>query len=261
MTRPIRPHPVPAEHYVTLDEKSGFIQALFDDTAHHYDRINRLFALGLGGWYRRRTIRQCGLRPEMRLLDVAIGTGLTARAALRVAGNDLDVIGLDVSRSMLAEAQRALKLPLIQGSAEQLPVADASVDFVSMGYALRHVSDLACAFQEFWRVLRPGGTLLLLEIGRPNRRVQYRLAAWYLGRAVPLLCRSLMPRTRSAALMRYFWDTIEHCVPPHVIVDQLVASGFTGVGCETSLGLFRSYRARKPDQGSVETRWNVLLSP
>jgi len=215
---------------------------------------------GLGGWYRRRTLRQSGLRPGMRLLDVAIGTGLIARAALRVTGNDVDVIGLDVSQSMLAEAQRALKLPLIHGSAEQLPVADASVDFVSMGYALRHVSDLSCAFQEFWRVLRPGG-VLLLEIGCPDGSVQYRLAAWYLSRVVPLLCRCLMPRTWSATLMRYFWETIEHCVPPQVIVDQLVAGGFIGVECDTSLGLFRGYGARKPDQGSVDTRWKVLLSP
>jgi demethylmenaquinone methyltransferase/2-methoxy-6-polyprenyl-1,4-benzoquinol methylase len=253
VTGPIRPHPLLAEHYVTLDEKPGFIQLLFDDTARNYDCINRLFALGLGGWYRRRILRQSGLRPGVRLLDVAIGTGLIARAALRVTGY-VDVIGLDVSQSMLAEARRALNLPLIQGSAEQLPVANESVDFVSMGYALRHVSDLSCAFQEFWRVLRPGGALLLLEIGRPDGELQHRLAAWYLGRVVPLLCRCLMPRTRSATLMRYFWDTIEHCVPQQVIVDQLVASGFIGVECDTSLGLFRGYSARKADQDSVDTR-------
>jgi demethylmenaquinone methyltransferase/2-methoxy-6-polyprenyl-1,4-benzoquinol methylase len=261
MTSPIRPHPILTEHYATLDERPGYIQALFDDTARHYDRMNSLFALGSGAWYRRRALRRSGLRPGMRLLDIAVGTGMVARAALRVTANRLDMIGLDVSQGMLAETRRTLTVPLIQGSADQLPVADASVDFVSMGYALRHVADMACTFREFWRVLRPGGTLMLLEITRPDGRVRHRLAEWYLGCVVPLLCRFFMPRTRSATLMRYFWNTIEHCVPPFVILDQLSANGFVEVGCETSFGLFCTYSARKPDQDSVDTRWNVLLSP
>ena len=70
-----------------------------------------------------------------------------------------------------------------------------------------------------------------------------------------------MPQTKSATLMGYFWDTIENCVAPDVILDQLAASGFVQVDCETDLDLFCAYSARRPDQGSVETRWNVLLSP
>ena len=101
---------------------------------------------------------------------------------------------------------------MIRGNAERLPMADASFDFVTVGYALRHVTDLASAFQEFRRVLRPGGTLLLLEIARPQGLIRRRLVKWYLGRMVPLLCRWLMPQTKSATLMGYFWDTIENCV-------------------------------------------------
>jgi demethylmenaquinone methyltransferase/2-methoxy-6-polyprenyl-1,4-benzoquinol methylase len=246
MMEPIRPHPLLSEHYVTLDARSGYVQALFDSTACHYGRIDQLFALGSGGWYRRRALQSGGLRPGMRLLDIAIGTGLVARAALQATANRADVFGLDISRGMLAEARRTLRVPLIQGNAELLPVADASFDFVSMGYALRHVSDLVRAFNEFWRVLRPGGNLLLLEIGRPTGLARHRLAAWYLGRVVPLLCRLLRPRTRSAALMRYLWDTIEHCVSSQVILDQLRASGFPEVRCETHLDLFRAYQARRP---------------
>ncbi len=247
MTGPLRPHPALGLHYATFDERPGYTRALFDSTAHEYDRIDRYFSLGSGGWYRRRALRRAGLRSGMRLLDVATGTGLTARAALSVASPAIDIIGLDVSENMLAETRRSLRIPVVQGSAERLPVADASVDFVSMGYALRHVTDLACAFQEFRRVLKPGGTLLLLEIGRPAGWVRHQFAAWYLGRVVPLLCRMFMPRSQSAKLMRYFWDTIEHCVPPSVILDQLAGTGFVDVVCDTDLDLFRAYRARRPD--------------
>jgi demethylmenaquinone methyltransferase/2-methoxy-6-polyprenyl-1,4-benzoquinol methylase len=192
-------------------------------------------------------LRRNGFRPGMRLLDVAVGTGLVARAALQVTEDRADVVGLDISQNMLAETQRTLRIPLIQASAEQLPVADASFDFVSMGYALRHVSDLAAAFEEFLRVLRPGGTLLLLEIARPAGRTMHLLTVWYLGHLVPSLCHWLLPGTSSAALMRYFWSTIERCVPPESILDELAVSGFVEVGCDIDIQVFRAYRARKPN--------------
>ena len=126
------------------------------------------------------------------------------------------------------------------------PVANASVDFVSVGYALRHVSNLTVAFEEFLRLLRPGGTLLLLEVAHPSGRTMSGLTAWYLGRFVPSLCRWIMPRTSSAALMRYFWRTIELCVPPEIILDELAVNGFVDVACDTELEVFCAYRARKP---------------
>jgi demethylmenaquinone methyltransferase/2-methoxy-6-polyprenyl-1,4-benzoquinol methylase len=246
MTAPIRSHRVLAQYYASLDERPSYTQSLFDATACHYDRIDRIFSLGSGGWYRCHALRRSGLRPGMRVLDVAVGTGLMAHAALRVTEGRADVVGLDVSQNMLTETQRTLRIPLIRAKAEQLPVAEASVDFVSMGYALRHISDLASTFQEFRRVLRPGGTLLLLEIARPQGRIMHGLTSWYLGRFVPSICRLLMPRTSSAALMGYFWTTIEHCVPPGVILDELAANGFVEVDCDADVDVFRAYRARKP---------------
>jgi demethylmenaquinone methyltransferase/2-methoxy-6-polyprenyl-1,4-benzoquinol methylase len=111
---------------------------------------------------------------------------------------------------------------------------------------LRHVSELAAVFQEFLRVLRPGGILVLLEIACPSGRTRLKLTAWYLGRFIPSVCRWLLPGTSSAALMRYFWTTIEHCVPPSVILDELATSGFVEVGCDSDMDVFRAYRARKP---------------
>jgi demethylmenaquinone methyltransferase / 2-methoxy-6-polyprenyl-1,4-benzoquinol methylase len=245
MTGPLQPHPALNQYYTSLDERLDYTRSLFDVTARQYERIDTVLSLGSGGWYRRRALRRSGLRPGARVLDVAVGTGLVARAALQVTQQRADVVGVDVSRNMLAQARRTLRIPLIQAGAEQLPVADGSVDFVSMGYALRHVSDLASTFQEFLRVLRPGGSLLLLEIARPDGRTMHGLTAWYLGRFVPSLCGWLMPDTSSAALMRYFWSTIEHCVSPEVILDELTVNGFVEVACDTDMQVFRAYRARK----------------
>jgi SAM-dependent methyltransferase len=149
---PVEPHPVMLAYYCKKTQRADFVRNLFNETAHHYDRINRLFSMGSGAWYRRHCLRRAGLQPGMRLLDVAIGTGLVARQAVALCGTGADVIGLDLSESMLAEARRTLDIPLVQGMAEDLPLADASVDFITMGYALRHVADLTATFRE-WLIL------------------------------------------------------------------------------------------------------------
>lgn len=242
------PHPLLAGYYAASPERGPFVRNLFNGTAPHYDRINRVFSLGSGAWYRRGALRRAGLKPGDRMLDVAVGTGLVAREAVGITGRPADVIGLDVSEGMLAEARRLLPIPLIQGRAEALPVGGASLDFLSMGYALRHVADLAVAFAEFHRVLRPGGALLLLEIGRPDGRLAQAALRAYLGRVVPAICRLTTPRGRSGTLMDYYWDTIEACVPAATILRHLTGAGFTDVACETQLGIFRAYTARRPSR-------------
>ena len=238
----LAPHPDLTGYYPAAEARAGFVRRLFDDTAAHYDRINSVFSLGSGAWYRRQALRRAGLRPGDRLLDVACGTGLVTREALALVGPQGLVLGLDPSAGMLGEARR-LGAPLVQARAEALPLADASLDMVSMGYALRHVAALDAAFAEYHRVLRPGGRLLLLEIGRPDSRLGLALAKAYLGRVVPALCRVAAPR--AGTLMTYYWDTIEACVPAEAIQTALRGAGFQAVSCETSLGLFRAYTARR----------------
>ncbi len=242
---PQAPHPALQEYYAGTEQRAGFVRRLFDDTAAHYDRINAVFSLGTGAWYRRQAMQRAGLRPGMQVLDVACGTGLVTREAARIVGETGRVMGLDPSAGMLAEARRQLGLNFVQGRAEHLPLPDASLDFISMGYALRHVADLAAPFAEYHRVLRPGGTVLLLEIGRPDGRVAHALAKAYLGTVVPALCRLAAPRARSGMLMQYYWDTIEACVPAETILHHLRGAGFAQVECETTLGMFRSYIARR----------------
>ncbi len=151
-----------------------------------------------------------------------------AREAIRICGDRGCVIGLDLSENMLAIARRALGIGTVRARGEELPIASESMDFVSMGYALRHMADLGRAFAEFHRVLRPGGTLLILEIGRPPGAPVRALARLYLGRIVPALCRVRGSGTEAGRLMQYYWDTIEACVAPSVILDALACAGFDG---------------------------------
>jgi demethylmenaquinone methyltransferase/2-methoxy-6-polyprenyl-1,4-benzoquinol methylase len=240
------PHPLLPDYYSAPDMKHGFVRDIFNQTAPDYDRMERLLAFGSGPWYRRRALARAGLRPGMRVLDVAMGTGLVAREAARLAGGLRHVIGLDPSIGMVTEARRTLPVAAILARGEQLPVRTASIDFLSMGYALRHVSDLDAALREYFRVLKPGGRVCLLEITRPRNRAALALLRFYMKGVVPLVTRWVASRRETARLMEYHWDTIAACVPPETILDGLARAGFQDVRRHTQLGIFSEYLGSKP---------------
>lgn len=246
----LAPHPPLADYYAAAGERPAFVRRLFDETAQDYDRINRLLSLGAGGWYRRRVLRLAGLAPGMRVLDVACGTGLVAREAQRLTGDARLVIGLDASPGMLLAARRRFAGPLVEARMEHLPIASGSMALVSMGYALRHAAALGAVLSEFHRVLRPGGRLVILEIARPSGRRRLRLAKAYLGRLIPLLSRWATGRRQSATLMRYYWQTIETCVPPETILGAMRAAGFSAADYRREFDLFLTYTATKPGGGA-----------
>lgn len=243
----IAPHPPLEKYYHGEPQRRGFVTGLFDRTAPHYDWINRVMSLGLGVRYRRDALRRVGLAPGDRILDVAIGTGLVARAARDILGGGDGVTGVDLSMGMLAEARKSLPITLVQGVAERLPVADACVDFVTMGYALRHVTDFESTFREYLRVLKPGGTLLILEVTRPAAAsAAYRFTRFYLHTVVPLLARFGPGGSDAQTLMEYFWDTVDNCVPPATILAALAGSGFTSARQNIEHRVFSEYVATKP---------------
>ena len=240
------PHAPLPSYYGEASGRDLFVRHLFDAAASSYDQINSAFSFGSGAWYRRDALKRSGLVPGQRFLDVAIGTGLVAREALTILGRPDDMMGLDLSSGMLREARKVLPINLIQARAEAIPLAEGSVDFVSMGYALRHVPDLASTFREYLRVLRPNGRLLLLEISRPESSTALKFLRFYMGRLVPAMSRWMGGGEAAKTMMSYYWDTIEACVPPATIEAALGEAGFEDIGCDVQMGIFRAYRARKP---------------
>jgi len=224
------------------------VRNIFDRTASDYDRIDRLLALGSGPWYRNQALQRAGLQTGMRVVDIGIGTGLVAREAVKLTGDPALVAGVDPSPGMMAQAHLP-GVQLVEGRAEAIPFPDASFDFLSMGYALRHIGDLSAAFSEFHRVLKPGGRLCLLEITKPERAWSQMLLKAYMRGVVPVLARLIGSSAESTKLWRYYWDTIEACVPPSGVIDALVEAGFTGAKrhIETgALSILAEYQAVKP---------------
>lgn len=247
MTAPTPPHPVLDKYYANAADRQGFVGALFDGVAGHYNHIGRMLDLGSGPAYRRWAVRRAGLRPGMRLLDIATGTGLLARGAARIVGRSGRVIGVDPSRGMLKEAQKALSSsPLVQGRAEALPFRDSAFDMLSMCFALRHVPDLDVAFREYWRVLKPGGRAVVIEVSRPNAAILRGFLRVHFQHVMPLLARITTGSAPAGLLMKFYWDTIDRCVPPEAILEALHRSGFVDVRRRLLWGLMSEYWASRP---------------
>ena len=235
--------PLPAEtrYWSRSDDRQRVVNALFNRSACHYDRICRLMSCGSGQRYRRDALRRAGVQRGMCVLDVGIGTGLLAREILDLTGPSGRVVGIDPSPAMMAIAHEQLAVGLVQGIGDRLPFGDASFDFVTMGYALRHVADLDAAFDEYRRVLRAGGRLLLLEITPPESTLGLALARTYFGSLVPLVVRIATRDSAAADLMRFFWDSIALCVPPDAVLASLRRAGFAAARRSVVHGVFSEY--------------------
>jgi demethylmenaquinone methyltransferase/2-methoxy-6-polyprenyl-1,4-benzoquinol methylase len=168
------------EHLPQGDEKREAVQSMFDAIAPRYDLVNRIMTFRMDVGWRRRTIRQLRLGPGCTVVDLACGTGDLCR---ELAEAHLRPIGMDLSFGMLAAARTTA--PLAQADALALPVADASVDGATCGFALRNLVALPPFLAELARVVRPGGRIALLEVATPPNPVLRAGHAVYFGRVVP----------------------------------------------------------------------------
>jgi demethylmenaquinone methyltransferase / 2-methoxy-6-polyprenyl-1,4-benzoquinol methylase len=243
----MEPHPLLTQHYQTAAEKPQFVEKLFDAGAQHYDSTVGWGFFGSGKFYRRWAQQRAGLKPGMRVIDVASGTGLVAQAAAQILGSGKDITCVDPSRGMLSGVKTKVpEATVLVGTADALPVPDAQFDFLTMGYALRHVGSLDGAFAEYFRALKPGGKVLILEVTKPERGFRAWMFRVYFRRIYPALTR-LFTRSKDAQeMMVYFWETMDAVVPPDQILAALRAVGFENVNRNLLLGLFSEYTAVKP---------------
>jgi demethylmenaquinone methyltransferase/2-methoxy-6-polyprenyl-1,4-benzoquinol methylase len=227
---PPTPHRVPGhaplrKYYGADDKRREYVSTIFDGTAQHYDTIEALLLNG-ALWYRKHCLKRAGLGPGMRVLDVAIGTAAVARGAVQLVGPSGSVIGVDPSRNMISQARKHFSGPIARGVAERLPFRSDHFDFVTMGIALRHVSDLVATFAEYFRVLKPGGTMWILEGHAPASRIGRSLTRLMMYRMVPALTLAATGSRQAKEFMEFYWDTVEESATPQQILGVVAEVGF-----------------------------------
>ncbi len=220
---------------VSTSREPARIAGMFDAIARRYDTLNHLLSLGLDRRWRARAVRELALTGRERVLDVCTGTGdLAVEALTSPAGSAREVVGIDFAGEMLRHALAkavstglAGRLRLVRGDATRLPCPDAVCDAVTVGFGIRNVLEPEAACREFFRVLRPGGRLAILEFGMPRIpgiRTAYR---WYF--------RYVLPRvgglvSRHGEAYSYLPASVEQFATPEAFAIMLRRVGFTAVG-------------------------------
>ncbi len=175
-----------------LDRRPADVAAMFDRTAHRYDVVNDVLSLGQDRLWRRAVARAVGAAGGGRVLDLAAGTGTSARA---FAAAGATCVACDFSLGMLREGMRRHRgvasgsagVSFIAGDALALPFRDASFDAVTISFGLRNVSDPLAALAELRRVTRRGGRLVVCEFSHVRPRPADLLYQRYLRRVLPLI--------------------------------------------------------------------------
>ena len=180
----------------TTEDKSKYVEEKFDEIAQKYDRFNDVITFGMHRYWKRFVVRQTGLRADDECLDLCCGTGDISREILR-QHPDCKVTGLDFSAEMLkiAESKNSSnsRIQYLQGDAMNIPFPDANFDAVTIGYGLRNVPDLNGCLLEILRVLKPGGVLVSLDVGKVRLPIIAELNNFYFFHVVPLIGNMLMP--------------------------------------------------------------------
>lgn len=216
----------------------GSIRRMFRELAPDYDRLNSVLTFGLVHRWRRALVRTLGAGPGGRYVDVCAGTGMSTRAVRRAAGEEAVVVGVDFTPEML-ERSDGLR---VLGDALRLPFPDGTFDGAISSFALRDIADPVASLGEMARVLRPGGRLGILEIGRPRSALpRAGFDVWFRG-AVPRVAGAFGHRRSHDFLVR----SVRYLPPPEELCRELERLGLVEVGWRPlTLGAASLFVARR----------------
>jgi demethylmenaquinone methyltransferase/2-methoxy-6-polyprenyl-1,4-benzoquinol methylase len=179
---------------VPTQEKVQRVAEVFRSVANKYDLMNDLMSLGMHRLWKRFTIDQSGAREGQCILDIAGGTGDLTREFSKKVGASGKVVLADINEKMLAQGRERLtdqgivgNVQFVQADAENLPFPDHYFDCISIAFGLRNVTNKANALRSMYRVLKPGGKLLVLEFSKPVLPLLNTIYDKYSFRVIPKL--------------------------------------------------------------------------
>ncbi len=170
-------------------DKGSAVRDMFDKIAGRYDLANTVMTGGIDALWRRQAVSSLTLAPDSRVLDLCCGTGALTRQLARRVGHG-QVIGVDFSPHMLAIARSKSALVNIsyeQADVLQLPFGSGTFDAATMAFSMRNVTDIGACLREVARVLKPGGSFVNLEVGKPVNPLLRRAFFLYFYGVIPTL--------------------------------------------------------------------------
>lgn len=223
---------MPENESATNIEQARRVREMFGNIASRYDLLNHLLSGNIDKRWRREVAKTLAAqlpRGETRILDVACGTGdlsLTLKT-----GVEAKVVGIDFCHPMLAiaktkAASQQLSIPFVEGDALRLPFADRSFEAATIGFGLRNLTSLDGGLRELLRVLKPGGTVAVLEFSKPRIPVLRWLFQIYFTKVLPLFG-GIISGSRSA--YEYLPDSVSRFPDQEQLVERMIQAGFEKV--------------------------------
>ncbi|WP_392566578.1 bifunctional demethylmenaquinone methyltransferase/2-methoxy-6-polyprenyl-1,4-benzoquinol methylase UbiE [Utexia brackfieldae] len=218
---------------IPTQEKEQRVAGVFHSVADKYDVMNDLMSFGIHRLWKKFTIDHCHVRKGQKILDLAGGTGdLTAKFS-QLVGETGQVILADINDSMLKVGRSKLRdkglinnIEYVQANAEALPFPDNYFDCITISFGLRNVTDKAKALRSMWRVLKPGGRLLVLEFSKPQHQILNKAYDLYSFHVLPLMGKVVANDSES---YRYLAESIRMHPDQDKLKQMMFDAGFGDV--------------------------------
>ncbi len=231
------------------DSKKGQVTRMFDKIAPYYDNLNRVLSLGIDVIWRKKAIRMLQQESPKTILDIATGTADLAIEAARVM-KTAKITGLDISANMLKigdekiakyHLQQMINLEL--GDSENLKYDSNSFDAVMAAFGVRNFENLEKGLSEMFRVLKPGGTLMVLEFSKPRHFPLKQLFNVYFKYILPVIGKV---RSKDEKAYKYLYESVQAFPDYNDFTDILKHLGFSQANYKVlSAGICCIYLAKK----------------
>jgi demethylmenaquinone methyltransferase/2-methoxy-6-polyprenyl-1,4-benzoquinol methylase len=230
-----------------LEKQPDEVAGMFDGVARHYDRTNAVLSVGNAYLWRVATVRAVAPQAGERILDLAAGTG-TSSVALTHTG--ARVVAVDFSEGMIAEGRRRHNtIEFVQANIEKLPFGDDEFDAVTISFGLRNVNDPKLALAEMYRVLKPGGRLVICEFSKPPRALLRLGYSAYLKYVMPALAAATSSNSEAYS---YLEESIREWPDQGQLSQWIRGAGFIRVAYRNlTSGVVALHRGRKPVDAAV----------
>jgi demethylmenaquinone methyltransferase/2-methoxy-6-polyprenyl-1,4-benzoquinol methylase len=230
-----------------MDKQPEQVSGMFDDVAKNYDRTNAVMSVGNAALWRIATVRAVEPKAGERILDVAAGTG-TSSVALAKTG--ATVVAVDFSPGMIAAGrQRHPRIEFVEADAEKLPFGDDEFDAVTISFGLRNVEHPKVALAEMYRVLKPGGRLVVCEFSKPPRAL-FRMGYQAYSKFVMPIIASVTSSNSEA--YDYLAESIRNWPDQGTLSQWIRGVGFTRVAYRNlTAGVVALHRGHKPEDAAI----------
>lgn len=225
---------------VGKQDKVSLVAEVFHSVAAKYDVMNDIMSLGIHRLWKRYTVDCSGVRSGHVILDLAGGTGDLAIQFARLTGAGGKVVVADINASMLQVGRDRLRdrgvtgnVEWVQADAEQLPFPDNHFDLVSIAFGLRNTTDKAQALQSMYKVLKPGGRVLVLEFSKPSHDILSKAYDWYSFNLLPAMGKAI---ANDASSYRYLAESIRMHPDQNTLEEMMQQAGFEQTGFENLSG-------------------------